>query len=306
MTLHQLRIFMTVAKHLNVTRASEELRIAQSALSRQLKLLTEECGAVLYRVRPRGVELTEEGGFVVSKAETVLSQVESIQNDCRHARKGVTVRIGGSHSPSLSFLPLLCAAYLRTHPGIEIDFRTGTSREIEQLTANSEIEIGVITGSSHRPALSFEPCRKERLVIFSSIRYPLKKPRLTLSDLAQLPLVIKRRSGAEGFHPEGILKQIEEQGLTPKVVMKCDSYFAVKAAVKAGIGVGILFRDMVEPEVKRREVKVIRVTNLETDTDSFVIFAKDRPLSREAQQFLVLLRQRQEKTQCVLDKVGWA
>lgn len=306
MTLHQLRIFMTVAKHLNVTRASEELHIAQSALSRQLKLLTEECGAVLYRVMPRGVELTEEGRFVVSEAGIVLSQVESIKNDCRHARKGGTVRIGGSHSPSLSFLPLLCAAYLRTHPGLEIDFRTGTSPEVEQLTVKSEIEIGVITGSSHRPSLSCEPCRKERLVIFSSVRYPLKKPRLALSELAQLPLVIKRGSPGEEFHPEGILKQIEEQGLTPKVVMKCDSSLAVKAAVKAGVGIGILFRDMVEAEVKRRELKVIRVTNLEMDTGSFVIYVKDRPLSPEAQQFLLLLRQRQEKTQCVLGKVGWA
>jgi DNA-binding transcriptional LysR family regulator len=306
MTLHQLRIFLTVAKHLNVTRASEELHIAQSALSRQLKLLTEECGAVLYRVMPRGVELTEEGRFVVSEAGTVLSQVESMKNDCRHARKGGAVRIGGSHSPSLSFLPLLCAAYLRAHPGHEIDFRTGTTPEIEQLTIKSEIDIGVITGSSHRPSLSCEPCRKESLVIFCSVRYPLKKPRLTLSELAQLPLVIKTGSPVEGLHPEGILKQIEEQGLTPRVVMKCDSSLAVKAAVAAGVGLGILFRDMVEADLKRRELKVIRVTNLEMNTGSFVIYGKNRPLSPEAQQFLVLLRQRQEKTQCVLGKVGWA
>ncbi|HEY3306246.1 MAG TPA: LysR family transcriptional regulator [Candidatus Binatia bacterium] len=306
MTLHQLRIFITVAKHLNVTRASEELHIAQSALSRQLNLLTEECGAVLYRVIPRGVELTEEGKCVVSGAGTVLSQVESIKNDCRHRRKGGTVRIGGSHSPSLYFLPLLCAAYLRTYPGLEIDFRTGASPEIEQLTLKSEIEIGLITGPSHRPSLTYEPCRRERLVAFSSFRYPLKKQRLTVSELAQLPLVIERGCAGEGLQPEGILKQIEERGLTPKVVMKCDSSLAVKAAVKAGVGIGILFRDMVEAEVKRRELKVIRVTNLEMDTGSFVIYVKDRPLSPEAQQFLLLLRQRQEKTQCVLGKVGWA
>ncbi|MGH7770861.1 MAG: LysR family transcriptional regulator [Candidatus Binatia bacterium] len=292
MTLHQLRIFKTVAKHLNVTRASEELHITQPAVSRQLRLLAEECGVTLYKTIARGIELTQEGRLFLSSAGPILTEVERIKKIFCGNGKAEELRIGGSQSLSLSFIPVLCGIYRRTHPEVRIVIKTGNGHDTEQLVLKSEIEIGVITNPSHHFSLIYEVCRKEKLVAVSSVRHEaVKKPRLTASELARAPLIVHGKAPGEDCQSEAVLKQLEERGLTPNVVMRCDSSLTVKAAVKAGVGIAILHQEMVEPEVKRRDLKIVRITDLKMETESFIIYSKDSPLSLNAQDFLALLRQ---------------
>ena len=61
MTLHQLRIFHVVSRHLNITKASAELHISQPSVFQQIKSLEESCGLRLYRKVGRGIELTADG-----------------------------------------------------------------------------------------------------------------------------------------------------------------------------------------------------------------------------------------------------
>jgi DNA-binding transcriptional LysR family regulator len=94
---------------------------------------------------------------------------------------------------------------------------------------------------------------------------------------------------------EGILKQVERRGLKLNIIMYCDSPEAVKAAVKARIGLGISYRDIVEPDVRKGDLKVIKVPELKTQINSFIVYHKERPLSPIAQEFLTLLRGRSQK-----------
>jgi len=293
MTLHQLRIFVAVAKHLNVTRASRELRVTQPSLSRQLKLLADECGVGLYRVNSRGVELTPEGRLLLSNVEPILSGVENVEKIFRCVKSDIVLCIGGSHSPSLSLLPLLSAAFKKNHPDVQIVIRTESSQSLEQLVLKSEVELAVLINPSYCAFLSYEPCRQERWAVFSSIKHPLaRRPRMTLAELSRAPLVIERKRPGEGNETERILRQIEEGGLKPNIVMQCDSPEAIKVAVKAGLGLAVLHRDAAEPELKTGDLKMIKISDLKLEIDSFVVYPKERPLSLCAQSFLGLLRQR--------------
>jgi len=298
MTLHQIRIFVAVSKHLNVTRASQELHVTQPSVSRQLRLLAEECGVGLYRVTSRGVELTEEGRLLLSNVQPILFQVERIGEIFRRRKKSTVLSIGGSHSPSLSLLPLLSAAFKKSHPEAQIVIRTDGSRAVEQFLLNSEVEMAVITNPSRFLSLIYEPCRRERLVVCASAKHPLaKKQRMTREELARAPLVIGRRGAAEFAHAEEILRRLEELGDRPDIVMQCDSSQAMRAALKAGVGLGIVDRDLVEPDLRRRELKIIRVATLEMEADSFVVYPRERALSPMAREFLDLLRQWTQRTQ---------
>src|SRR4051812_41145633 len=79
MTLHQLKIFAAAAKHLNMTRASQELHISQSCISQQLKLLEEECKIKLYNKIGRGIKLTEKGQLLLIDIEPILNQIKKIK-----------------------------------------------------------------------------------------------------------------------------------------------------------------------------------------------------------------------------------
>ena len=77
MTLHQLEIFLAVAKHLNVTRAADDMHINQPSVSQQLKLLEENCGVKLYKMMGRKIELTEKGRLFLNEATAILNRSTS-------------------------------------------------------------------------------------------------------------------------------------------------------------------------------------------------------------------------------------
>jgi DNA-binding transcriptional LysR family regulator len=300
MTLHQLRIFQVVSHHLNITKASKELRISQPSVFKQVKSLEESYRTKLYRKIGRGIELTEQGRLFQGEVEEILRRVESLEkNFGLRAMPSAAGRliIGASHGPSASLIPSLLASFKKNHPRVQVTLRTRDSRGIERLVADSAVEVAVITNLSEiRDSDKFyiERCRAEQFVAFVSTKHPLGKRKiLTLAEFAQLPLIVKERSESK---TQELLKQIEQQGFELNLFMECESAEAVKLAVMKGLGVGVLYRDHLKAEVRRGELKIVRIPELKRiDIKSFIIYKKDRPLSANAQEFLGLLRQSQHK-----------
>ncbi len=298
MTLHQLKIFSSVAKLLNVTKASAELHVSQPAVSLQLKLLQEEYGARLYEKNSRGIRLTEEGRAFLKDAEPILTQVnilrKKISNHLRD-KKGSFLKVGASYTPSTSFLPLLLAVFKETHPHVHLTLRTDRSQVVEQLVLSFEVEIALITNPSYHPFLTYEPYRPMKIVAFVTAKHPLaKREQITLSELAQVPLVIRTDETPGKIRgTEELLKQLERKGLQPNIFMHCDSSLAVKAAVKSGVGVGVLYKETIEPELRKGELRILKIPELKIHFNNFIIcpISKEKPLSSNAGDFLILLRQ---------------
>jgi DNA-binding transcriptional LysR family regulator len=294
MTFHQLRIFSTVAKNLNISEAAIDLHISQPSVSEQLKLLEQEYRVKLYKSTGRGIQLTEDGRVFLKNTEPILSLVETLKNKFRNKpmdRKVGSVTVGGSHNPSTSLLPLLLAVFKETHPHVHLTFRTDTSQAIERMVLGSEVEIAVITNCSHHPSMVVQPYQQDNFVAVVSPKHPLAKNRaLTMAELARAPLVIKKGREGTGRIWE-VLRNLEGQGSKLNIVLYCESPEAAKSAVRAGIGVGILHKEIVAPDARRGDVKIIPVKDLKMQVQTFIIYHKERPLSRYAQDFLVLLRE---------------
>ncbi|MGH7769543.1 MAG: LysR family transcriptional regulator [Candidatus Binatia bacterium] len=293
MTLHQLRIFSSIAKYLNVTRASAELHISQPSVSQQVKLLQEEYGATFYRKAPQGIRLTDEGRLFLKEIEPILVQFDQLKKKCGGRVKEHSLAIGGSRSPSASFLPQVASIFKRDYPDAKLTLRTDNSDVLEQMVMGSEVEIAVITDSSASSQLIYEPCRQEELVFISPPQHPLvRRKNVSVGDLAGVPLVVFKKGRLRSFG--NILSQIEKQGFNLNVVMYCDSSDALKSAVKEGIGVGLIYRDLALGEIERKDFKVIRFPGLVMRSASYIIYPKDKPLSAHAKRFLALLRQQIE------------
>ncbi len=78
MTLHQLKIWTTVAKQRSMTKAANELHIRQPSVTQQVKLLEKDYGLKLYNVNRRGIEVTQAGRVVLKYAKRILSQVDNL------------------------------------------------------------------------------------------------------------------------------------------------------------------------------------------------------------------------------------
>ncbi|MCZ6625593.1 MAG: LysR substrate-binding domain-containing protein, partial [Deltaproteobacteria bacterium] len=134
-----------------------------------------------------------------------------------------------------------------------------------------------------------------KLVLFAPGNHRLAKRRgLTLSDIAEAPLIIRGGTGEKGKTDE-ILKKIEKRRLKFNIVMRCESSEAVKVAVRKKMGLGILYWDTVEAEVRRGDFKIIKSAGLPLEGTSFIIYHRKRPLSSDARDFLRLLQQQRYK-----------
>jgi DNA-binding transcriptional LysR family regulator len=100
--LRYLRYFATVAEQQSFTRAAEKLRVAQSAISQQIKTLEEELEVKLFVRTKRSVKLTAAGHAFLREANDILYRVEKSRVEARRAEQGETgtlsmVALAGQH-----------------------------------------------------------------------------------------------------------------------------------------------------------------------------------------------------------------
>jgi LysR family transcriptional regulator, low CO2-responsive transcriptional regulator len=287
MTLHQLKIFESVARHLNVTKASHELHMSQPAVSQQLKLLEQQCDARFIVRIGQGVELTERGRAFLDAIRSIVAQAEKIESTFKvksNERKPNFLTVGGSRSHSVTVLPEILRAFKQNHASVQFAIESNDSGTMEQRILNEEVEIALINHPSYSDQIAYEPYREMEIVAFALAKSPFIGKKITLRELFQIPLVVRRRSTT--------LRELLKQGYKPNIAVQCDVSEAVKAAVQRELGVGILYRETVQADLKTRDLKILHVPDLEKiRTKSFIIYNKCKPLSGVAQDFLHALRE---------------
>jgi len=88
MTLHQLEIWIAVAKHQSVTKAADELHIRQPSVTQQIKSLEKDCGIKLYKAYSRrGIELTQAGKLLLKYGKLILLQVKTLESKLKSSRR---------------------------------------------------------------------------------------------------------------------------------------------------------------------------------------------------------------------------
>jgi DNA-binding transcriptional LysR family regulator len=293
MTLKQFMIFAAVARHLNVTRASQELHISQPSVSQHLKLLEEGYKVKLFQKSNRGIVLTGPGNLFLNKITPILAMVGELEKIFTNGSKDAQVDslvIGGTYGPSALLLPSVMAIFQRSHPHAELELRSANRPYMERLVLSSKVDLALVTGRPTSSNLIIEPYRKEKLVAFVARHHPLASKReLSLADFVRVPLVIHGRKNSLNT-VVSLLRDLQRQGLEPTVAVRCESPDAVKTAVREKVGMGILYQDAVRHDLAKGEFISVRLSGLKLEGESFVIWHRDKPLSSAALGFLRLLR----------------
>jgi DNA-binding transcriptional LysR family regulator len=149
MTLHQLRIFLSVAQSSTLTRASKQLDLAQPSLSKQLAGLEESVGARLFDRAHNGMVLTDAGRVLLRHAQRVLGEIDEAEAGLREfaAGKRAIIRVAGINSAIKSLLPaalMRCAGPSR----LEVDIQEAAPGEVLEMLYSRQVHIGLIAADS--------------------------------------------------------------------------------------------------------------------------------------------------------------
>jgi LysR family transcriptional activator of glutamate synthase operon len=197
--IRQLRAVEAVMRHRHFTRAAEELHLAQSALSHQIRQLERELGTPLFERTSRRVTPTEAGLAIAARARRVFAEVEGARQEVDELR-GVLrgrIRIGALMPAGDVDVPGLLARFGQAHRGVEIGLHEGTSADMLRRLVRDELEAAfcLLAGEVPDELTADRLSHDEMVAAFAPERAP-RAPHVTVAELGQHPIVATRRGSA--------------------------------------------------------------------------------------------------------------
>ncbi|MFD0859883.1 LysR family transcriptional regulator [Roseovarius aquimarinus] len=143
MNLKQLTYFMAVADELHFGRAAERLGIAQPPLSRQIKQMEEDMGAILFSRGRSSITLTQAGERLHERGRDILNQIEDTQLEVRRIGQGAEgrLRIGFVGSATYGILPNIIKSFRANYPQINLSLLPMNNAQLHRQLINRAIDV---------------------------------------------------------------------------------------------------------------------------------------------------------------------
>lgn len=289
MELRHLRYFKAVAELLNFSRAAERLRVAQPALSRQIRALEDELGTPLFS-RDRGVQLTDAGRTFYTHTCKILAQVDIATAAARESAGGQSGelivcndwRLGGH------FVPGVVAEFHRKFPRVDVTLHDWRFAEQLDAVRARRAHLGFVVRNVLSRAGDLETISvfRSRLMIVLPASHPFAKRSLVkLADLAAETWVTLDEKEAPGYR--AFLTQLcRIAGFTPQIGLAAATREGLIGRVAAGYGVAITL-EAAAPSHNQ----LVRVLPLDTEALEFCAVWHRRETSPLLHAFLTIVRQ---------------
>jgi DNA-binding transcriptional LysR family regulator len=259
MDLRQLEMFLSVAMNNSFTLAGQELHVAQSAISRKIKMLEDELGEKLFKRLNKRIHLTIAGEVMLRHTHKIFQDLRNAQmevSDVAKMKRGV-VRIGAGMTACMYLVPQVLEQFNALHPNIETVVVSASTEALLSQIRSNVIDLGVLTLPIVHRDLEVIPFLTEELVLVTSPRHPelSKRRRLHAHEIARYPLILFNRGASTRTL---IDRFFERESVVPRVVMESETAAIMKPLVQINLGVSVLPLPAVIPEARRGELHYLR------------------------------------------------
>ncbi|MCE1242482.1 HTH-type transcriptional regulator CysB [Oryzomicrobium sp.] len=243
MKLQQLRYLVEVARRgLNVSEAAEALYTSQPGVSKQIKLLEDELGIVVFeRSGKRLVGVTEPGKAVLEISSRILKEADNLKRVGAEYAGGDSgsLTIAATHTQARYALPAVVKRFVDKYPNVRLSLHQGSPTQIAEWVSSGEADIGIATEAMDQyPQLVMLPCYQWSHVVIAPEGHPLlAEPSLTLQALARYPLITYDPAFTGRSR---INRAFERAGITPNVVLAAIDADVIKTYVGLGLGLGVI------------------------------------------------------------------
>jgi LysR family transcriptional activator of glutamate synthase operon len=287
MELRQLAYAEAVARHRHFTRAAEELHVAQSALSHQIRRLEAELGTRLFERTSRRVVPTEAGEALAARARRVLAEVEGVRGELDELRGLVRGRISvGALLPAGEIeVTKVLASFRHRFDGIEVGLREGTAADLMELLLGGQLDVAFMLVSGELPG-EVESIRlgTEEVVAAYPPGTAPDAGSVTAADLDGVALASPRSGSAIKLEVD---RFFAEAGGEMLLSLESSDPYLIRCLVSDGFGPAMLPKSLAErpgPPVQTRPLKPpIRLPVC-------LVWQRDRQLSPAANAFVEFVR----------------
>ncbi len=293
--LGALRALREVGRHGSIAAAAAVLGVSQQALSARMRTLERVMGIALLARSPAGSHLTEQGRLIVGWAEDVLEAADRLEAGLRSIRSGVSRRLAIAASQTIAehlvphwLVELRAAEYASEYAPTVVELTVVNSTRVIELARDAKADLGFIE-TPHLPAdLKTAHLREDELLVVTAPGHPWTRRRrpLSLAEIAATPLVMREAgSGTRDTLTEYLAAQ--QQPLSAQIAMELGTSAAVRSAIAAGVGPGVLSRLAVRDDLILGRLVAVEVVGPPLTRQLTAVWRPDHdPLSPEATRLL--------------------
>ena len=163
----RLKVFRSVAEHLNFRKASEHLFLTQPAVTLQIKALENDLGVRLFDRSANRVALTPQGSVLLRYARKISALAAQAEHElgAEDGQFSGELSLGVSTTIAQYVLPRLIGAFLDEHPRVQLALRSGNTEQVVQLVLDGSVAIGLIEGPARERGVHTEPFMRDELVL---------------------------------------------------------------------------------------------------------------------------------------------
>lgn len=282
MEFSQLRTLIHVAELGSLSKAADRLRVAQPALSRQIRLLEDELGVRLFDRHGRGMTATDRGQEVLRHALRVMAELEelraSVGDEDAPLRGHVSIGMPPTVSDILS--EPLVAAFRETHPDATLRIVSAYSGYLLDWMHRGEIDAAILYDPKSARTLRVQPLLEEVLFLIGPPGSGLSQDvPVDFADLQGVRLLLP----STGHGLRAILDQCAaDRGFALRVPVEADSYSTLKTLVRGGHGSTILPKAPIHRDLATGELCAAPLHNPVPMRRLILSFPTDRPVPRLA------------------------
>lgn len=290
MEIRHLKLIREVASTKSLSKAKDTLFLSQSALSHQLKEIEGQLGTQLFHRVNKQLILTTAGKMVLESAERVLTDLEKTELSIKRYVSGQTgtIRLSTQCYTCYHWLPTLLTDFKREFPNVEIEILHNNAADVEDQVLRGDIDVAVIYESSHYPKLNYTELFQDEMFAMVPAGHPwTEKPFVEARDFADQQVII------HSFPLESVslFKQVLiPEGVKPKNVIQVQVLEAIIEMVKAGLGVNVMAKWIVQNHLKDHPIELVPVSRRGIHRTWYTISLKQNEPPQYLTNFLQHLR----------------
>jgi DNA-binding transcriptional LysR family regulator len=284
LTLRQLKVFEAVARNLSYSKAARELHLTQPAVSMQVRGLEDSIGLALTEQVGKKIFLTEAGQEVFHYSRSIAAQLTDLDtalNQLKGVEQGqLNIAVA---STANAVATTLLAGFRTQHPGVSIHLGVFNRQEVLSQLAANDIDLAIMGQPPEGHDLEAVSFMENPLVVISPPDHPLaRKKRISVKDMASESFLVREAgSGTRG----AMERFFAARGQEIRTSMEMSSNEAIKQAVQAGLGLGILSLQTLEMELALKRLAVLAVEDFPIMRHWYIVHRADKRLSPAALAF---------------------
>ncbi|GAB6040784.1 LysR family transcriptional regulator [Endothiovibrio diazotrophicus] len=284
LTLRQLRVFEAVATQLSYTRAAEQLHLSQPAVSMQVKQLEEMIGLPLLDKVGKKVFLTQAGEELHHYAHAVFDQLEEAEEVLESLKGLKTGRLDIAVASTVNyFAPRLLSAFKQRYPGVTLTLEVTNRRTLIRRLENNERDLVLMGAPPTGLDLEAEPFMENQLVVIAQPDHPLAEEReIPFARLGDECFVMREPGSGTRAAME---RHFADHGVEIRINMEMTRGEAIKQAVRAGMGLGVVSTHTIELELETRRLVVLDVEEFPIERQWYIVYRRGKRLSPAALAF---------------------